>query len=128
MDRRDPDVAAVVKKLKDGARASPWIPAGAPPRERYHRFPDGLSLCFTLDILPIAHLNRLAQASGAKIPEELVEGGQLWHLSIARLGARDPTPEEVEFWRQAFFVEEPIIEVPGLISAIKSRHFFWRGE
>jgi len=128
MDRRDPDVAAVVKKLKDGARASPWIPAGAPPRERYHHFPDGLSLCFTLDILPIAHLNRLAQASGAKIPEELVEGGQLWHLSIARLGARDPTPEEVEFWRQAFFVEEPIIEVPGLISAIKSRHFFWRGE
>ena len=27
MDRRAPDVVAVVKKLKDGARGSPWIPA-----------------------------------------------------------------------------------------------------
>jgi len=50
MDRRTPDVVAVVKKLKDGARGAPWIPVGAPPRECYHHFPDGLSICFPLDI------------------------------------------------------------------------------
>ena len=126
MDRRAPDVVAVVKKLKDGARGSPWIPAGAPPRERYHHFPDGLSICFTLDIFTKVYLNRLAQASGAKIPEELVGGGRFWHLSIARLGARGPTPQEVDFWRRAFFEEEQIIEVGGLIPGVKSRHFFMR--
>ncbi len=99
MDKRVPDVVAVVKKLKDGAQGSPWIPAGAPPRERYHHFPNGLSICFTLDIFTKVYLNQLAQASGAKIPEELVEGGRFWHLSIARLGARGPTPQEVDFWR-----------------------------
>ena len=126
MDRRTPDVVAVVKKLKDGARGSPWIPAGAPPRERYHHFPDGLSICFTLDIFPKEYINQLAQAIGTKPPEELGEGGQFWHLSITRLGAPSPMPEEVEFWRRAFFEEEPIIEVPGVLTAIKSKHFFWR--
>jgi len=128
MDRRAPDVVAIVKKLKDGARASPWIPAGVPPRERYHHLPNGLSLCLTMDILPKAYIHRLAQAIRTKPPEELGEGGQYWHLSIAGPGARSPTPEEVEFWRRAFFKEEPIIEVPGLIPAIKSKHFFWRAE
>ncbi|MBA7623012.1 hypothetical protein ES703_30402 [subsurface metagenome] len=126
MDRRDPDVAAIVKKLKDGARASPWIPAGVPPQGRYHHLPNGLNLCLTMDLLPEEYVNRLAQAIGTKPPEELGEGGQFWHLSIARLGARGPTPEEVEFWRRAFFEEEPIIEVPGLIPNVKARHFFWR--
>ncbi|KKN86958.1 hypothetical protein LCGC14_0262270 [marine sediment metagenome] len=128
MDRRAPDVVAVVKKLKDGARGSPWIPAGTPPRERYHYFPDGLSICFTLDILSKVYLTQLAQASGAKIPEGLVEGGRFWHLSIARLGARGPTPQEVDFWRQAFFGEEPIMEVGGQILGINSTHFFWRAK
>ncbi len=128
MDRRTPDVVAVVKKLKDGARGSPWIQAGAPPRERYHHFPDGLSICFTLDIFTKVYLNRLAQAIGTKIPEDLGEGGQFWHLSITRLGARGPTPQEVEFWRRAFFEEEPIIEVPGQIPSVNSKHFFWRDE
>ena len=123
-----PDVAAIVKKLKDRARVSPWIPAGVPLRERYHHLPNGLNLHLTMDILPKEYINQLAQAIGTKPPEELGEGGQFWHLSIARLGARSPTPEEVEFWCRAFFEEEPIIEVPGLILAIKAKHFFWRTE
>lgn len=126
MDRRDLDVVAIVKKLKDSALVSPWIPAGVPPRERYHHLPNGLSLCLTMDLLPKEYVNRLAQAIGTKVPEELGEGGQFWHLSITRLGTRGPTPEEVEFWRRAFFEEEPTIEVPGLIPSIKAKHFFWR--
>jgi len=81
-----------------------------------------------MDILPKEYINQLAQAIGTKPPEELGEGGQFRHLNIARLGARSPTPEEVEFWCRAFFEEEPIIEVPGLIPAIKAKHFFWRTE
>ena len=125
VSRRDPDVVAIVKKLKDGARASPWIPAGVPPQARYHHLPNGISLCLTIDLLSKEYINRLAQAIGTKVPEELGEGGQFWHLSIARLGARSPTPEEIEFWRRAFFKEEPIIEVPGLIGAVNSKHFFY---
>ena len=128
MDRRAWDVTAIVKKLKEGARASPWIPVGVAPRARYHHFKDGLSLCFTLDLLPEWYVNRLAQVMGTKPTEQLSEGGKFWHLSIARRGARGPTPEEVEFWRRAFFEEAPIIEVPGLIPAIKAKHFFWRAE
>ena len=120
------DIAAIVKKLKDGARASPWVPFGIPPRERYHHLPDGLNLCLTLDILAKEYVNRLAQAIRTKPPEALAEGGRFWHLSIARVGAGSPAPEEVEFWRRAFFEEDPIIEVPGLITSVKARHFFWR--
>ena len=81
-----------------------------------------------MDILPKEYMNWLAQAIGAKLPEEFGERSQFWHLSIARLGARGPTPEEIEFWCRAFFEEEPIKEVPGQITAIKSKHFFWRAE
>ncbi len=112
MDRRAPDVVAIVKKLKDRAQASPWIPAGVASPEHYHHLPDGLKLCLTMDILPKAFGER----------------SQFWHLSIARLGARGPTPEEIEFWCRAFFEEEPIKEVPGLLTGVKSRHFFWRAE
>jgi len=99
-----PDIVAIVKKLKDRARASPWISAGVPPRERYHHLPNGLNLCLTVDILPKEYMNQLAQAIGTK------------------------PPEEVEFWCRTFFEEEPIIEMPGLILAIKAKHFFWRTE
>jgi len=128
MDRRAPDVVAIVKKLKDRAKAFPWIPAGVPPKASYHHLPNGLGLCLTLDLLSREYLNRLARAIGTKVPEELSEGGKFWHLSIARLGAKGPTQKEVEFWRRAFFEEAPIIEVPGLIPSVKSRHFFWREE
>ena len=128
MDRRDQDVVAVVKKMKDAAQASPWIPAGVPPRERYHHLPNGLNLCLTMDLLLTEYINGLARAIGTKVPEELGGRDKFWHLSIVRLGARGPTLEEVEFWRRAFFKEEPTIEVPGLITGVNSRHFFWRAE
>jgi hypothetical protein len=128
MDRQGRDVVAIVKKLKDRARASPWIPAGVPPQEHYHHLPNGLHLCLTMDILPKWFVNQFARAIGVKVPEELGEGGQFWHLSIARLGAGGPRPEEIEFWRRAFFEEEPVIEVPGILTGVNSRHFFWRAE
>jgi len=107
MDRREPDVVAVVKKLKDRAQASPWIPVGVVPQEHYHHFPKGLSLCFTQDIIPM---------------------GRFWHLSIARTEGHGPTQEEIDFWRRAFFEEAPLGEVPGLLLAVHARHFFWRVE
>jgi len=119
------EVEAIVKKLKDRAQASPWIPAGVAPPEHYHQLPDGLKLCLTLDILPRGDVDLLAMAIGAELPGDLV-GAKFWHLSIARLGARGPTPEEIEFWRRAFFEEAPSKEVPGLITGVNSRHFFWR--
>lgn len=94
----------VVAKLKERAQASPWVPLGVPPREHFHRFPNGLSICFTLDVLP---------------------GVRYWHLSIARI-LGGPTPEEIELWRRAFFDEEPTIEFPGRIPGLSSRHFYWR--
>jgi len=128
MDRRDPDVVAIVKKLKDRAQASPWVPVGVAPPEHYHQLPDGLKLCLTLDILPRGDVDLLAMAIGAELPEGFGEGAKFWHLSIARLGARGPTPEEIEFWRRAFFEEPPGIEVPGQVPAVQSRHFFWKVE
>ena len=104
MNEKDPDVVTIVKRLKENARAKPWWPVGVPPREHYHRFPNGLSLCFTLDILP---------------------GIRYWHLSVARvLGG--PTIGEVEFWRQAFFDEAPTIELSGQLPGFLSSHFYWR--
>lgn len=101
---RAKDIPAIVKTLKETAAASPWVPLGVPPRQHYHVFPNGLSLCFTLDILL---------------------GAQYWHLSIARVPG-GPTPEEIELWRRAFFDEEPTIEYSGRITGLLSRHFYWR--
>lgn len=128
MDIQAEEVEAIVKKLKDRAQASPWIPAGIAPPEHYHHLPDGLKLCLTLDMLPREYMDLLARAIGSRLPEGFGEGAKFWHLSIARLGARGPTPEEVEFWRRAFFEEPPSIEVPGQVPAVQSRHFFWRAE
>jgi len=100
----DPCVAAIVERLKERAAATPWVPFGVAPQEHYHRFSNGLSLCFTLDVLP-AH--------------------RYWHLSIAG-GPGGATPEEIEFWRRAFFDEEPTLTYPGLIPSGALRHFFWR--
>lgn len=105
MSEQDLDVAAIVKKLKERALAHPRVPVGAPPREHYHFFPNELSMCFTLDILPEV---------------------RYWHLSIARMTHGGPTKEEIELWRQAFFEEEPTKDVPGQIPSVNSRHFFWR--
>ena len=104
MDRQDPDIVAIVEKLKEKALAHPWVPLGVPPREHFHRFPNGLTLCFTLDVLL---------------------GVRYWHLSIARLPS-GPTAEEVEFWRGAFFDEPPAIELPGPLHGSLSQHFHWR--
>lgn len=100
----DPDVAAIVKKLKGRALIHPWVPLGVPPGWHFHRFPNGLSICFTQDVLP---------------------GVRYWHLSIARVPG-GPTREELEFWRHAFFNEEPTMEYPGQITGVPSRHFYWR--
>ena len=99
------DATAIVERLKQRAQASPWMPLGVPPQEHFHRFPNGLSICFTLDILP---------------------GARYWHLSIARYPG-GPTAEEIEFWRRAFFDEPPTIELPGQIQPAFSRHFHWLG-
>jgi len=104
MNKPNPEVIAIVEELKERARAHPWVPMGVPPREHFHRFPNGLSLCFTLDVLP---------------------GMRLWHLSIARVPG-GATPEEIEFWHRAFFNEEPDIELPAQLPGVSSRHFHWR--
>jgi len=95
----------IAEELKKKAQASPWVPLGPPPRQHYHRFPNGLAICFTLDILPDA---------------------RYWHLSISRVSAGGPTREEIEFWRQAFFDEEPLIELPSQLLGVPARHFHWR--
>lgn len=101
------EITAVVAKLKERAVSSPWqplrVPVGAPPQEHFHFFPNGLSLCFTLDVLP--------------------PGAKYWHLSIVRtLGS--PTTEEIELWRRAFFDEPPIMAYPAQLLS-KGWHFFW---
>jgi len=103
---QDRDIANIVQRLKERALASPWVPVGVPPQQHYHIFPNGLSICFTLDILPEA---------------------RYWHLSIARMSS-GPTAEEVEFWPRAFFEELPTIEVPFQILELPSKHFHWRAE
>ncbi len=106
MTQQTADVTAIVEKLKERARARPWEPVGVPPQEHYHRFPNRLTICFTLDILP---------------------GVKYWHLSIARPHG-SLAPEEIEFWPRAFFDEVPTIAVPSQISGFSSRHFYWRVE
>jgi len=125
MDREEAD--AIVRKMKAAAGANPWVPIGVAPRERYHRLPDGLSLCFTLDVLSKDYLNRLARAFGEKPPGRLAEGSRFWHLSVARPGCA-PTLAEVAFWRRAFFEKAPFFQMGGIITAVNSRHFFWKAE
>jgi len=93
----------IVQRLKDEAFRHPWVPVGLPARRHFYHTADGLSICFTLDILPI---------------------DRFWHLSIARPGGR-LTEEEVAFWRRAFKVEESAIENPGQIVPESSRHIYW---
>jgi len=100
------DTAAIAKKLKERALACPWVPLGVPPWQHYHVFPNGLSICFTLDVLP---------------------GVQYWHLSIARR-SECATAEEVGFWRSAFFNEAPNIELQNRILGFPVTHFYWRIE
>ena len=104
MNKQDPAVISVVEKLKENALSYPWVRGSVPPRRHYHKFPDGLSICFTLDIL---------------------SKSRYWHLSIARKPG-STTAEELEYWRRAFFDEEPTITYPGLTTFGVSSHFFWR--
>ena len=104
MSAIDTNVAAIVKKLKENALAYPWTPVGVPPRRHYHIFPNGLQLCFTLDILP---------------------GTRYWHLSITRIPG-GATQQEIEFWRRAFFDEEPTVEAPTHIAGVSTMNFNWR--
>ena len=97
-------IATIVAKLKERAAAHPWVPAGVPQKQHFHRFPSGLTICFTLDILPTA---------------------RYWHLSIVRLNG-SIKQEEINFWRRAFFEEEPTIELPSQIAGVSSMHFHWR--
>jgi len=103
MNKQD-RIVAIVERLRERARAHPWVPCGVPPREHYHRFPDGLTICFTLDILP---------------------GARYWHLSIARYPGK-LTGEEIDFWPRAFFNEGPTVELPSQILGLSSKHFHWR--
>ena len=106
MNQQILDVTAISKKLKEKARAHPWIPVGVPPREHYHKFRNELMICFTLDVLPET---------------------RYWHLSIARIG-EGPTREEMKLWCRAFFDEEPNIVLPGGIAGLSAKHFYWRVE
>jgi len=100
----DQDQSRLVQRLKDEAFRHPRVPSGMPARRHYHHFPDGLSVCFTQDVLPM---------------------GQLWHLSVARVQG-ELTEEEVASWPKAFFDEEPDIRRPGEIHGPRAQHFFWR--
>lgn len=100
---RAKDITAIVNKLKEKAAASPWVPVGVPPWEHFQKFPDGLGICFTLDVLPDV---------------------RYWHLSIAR-GPSGPTLEEIEFWPRAFFDQVPAIVLEGKLPGFPTKHFYW---
>lgn len=85
----------------------PFIVRGPPPRKHYRSFDDGLSICFTLDIVP--------------------GPDKFWHLSLSRtLG--ELSKAEQELWCRLFFEETPMMEHPSLILGSSARHFFWRAE
>ena len=98
------DAAPIIKKLKE--RARPRVPTLIAPREHFHTLPNGLGIGFTQDILG---------------------KGRYWHLSISRLPG-GPTVEEIEFWRHAFFDQEPTYEYAGRLADDWLRHFYWRVE
>jgi hypothetical protein len=123
MEKRYPDAVTIAKEMKDGAQASPWVPLGVAPRERYHILPDGLSLCLTLDTIT----EELADVASRIVRSAVrVKPGSMWHLSIARTDGSRPTEEESDFWCKAFFEEEPFIVLPSSAGPVKSKHFFWR--
>ena len=104
------DHRAIAEQLKRMADAYPWEPfkqLGPPPRRHFRSLDDGLSLCFTLDILP--------------------RGLRLWHLSLCRVPQGVSRAEE-ELWCQLFFEQQPMIERPSEIPGLGSRHFYWRAE
>jgi hypothetical protein len=124
-------------RLPVGLDDEPWIPTGNPPPERHHRFRDGLLLCFTQVPLEASIVQYLAwhggrryisweRGVGPKILDDFAEGGLFWHLSVAMADGKAPTDAVVRFWCQAFFPEEPLIEVEGQFWMIRSRHCFWR--
>lgn len=125
MENRYPDAEVIVDKLKGRARLEPWEPVGIAPQQHYHRFPDGLSLCLTVDILSKEYLEEIFKI--LKIKDHAGDEAEkwFWHLSINRKGESSPSAEEIDFWRSAFFEAKPDIEVPGMITGINSRHFFW---
>ena len=96
----DQATSEIVQRLRD--EAHPWVPMGVPPQRHYHHFPDGLSICFTQDVLP---------------------WGTFWHLSVRRPGGL--TEEDLRFWPRAFFDADPEIRRPGVLFSEDTRHFFW---
>ncbi len=104
------DYKAIADELKRTAEANPFEPfkqLGPPLRRHYRSFDDGLTVCFTLDILP--------------------DGSKFWHLSMGRT-PQGISQAEQEMWCRLFFDEQPVIERPGEIPGLLTRHFFWRFE
>jgi hypothetical protein len=127
-DGMDEQLTELVERMKATARERAGVPLGPAPPECYYRFRNGLSLCLTVDILTVDYVNMLSRIYGVGVPERLSEGARFWHLSVARRGSRGPLPEEVEFWRRAFFEAPPLIQTGGVLPGIRSRHFFWKYE
>lgn len=100
----DHDKTGVVQSLKDEAFKHPRVPLAVPAQRHFHRFPNGLSVCFTQDVFPM---------------------GKFWHLSIARVGGV-LTEGEANVWRQAFFDEEPDFEHEAELHGPAGRHFYWK--
>jgi len=98
-------ISRLVQQMKATAFRYPWTPRRVVPRRHFHRFPNGLSICFTQDVLPMT---------------------TFWHLSLAR--ERGLTEQELRFWPRAFFDADPEIDRPGELLPTGARHFFWRKE
>ena len=103
------DHREIAEQLKRTAKAYPWEPykeLGPPPRRHFRSLDDGLSVCFTLDVVP---------------------GGLFWHLSLCRV-PQGVSRAEQELWCRLFFEEQPMIERPSEIPGLGSRHFYWKAE
>lgn len=99
------EIARELKRIAEAYPFHPFKELGPPARRHYRSFDDGLSLCFTLDILP----------GDLKV----------WHLSLCRTPG-GLSPAEQESWCRLFLEGEPDIERPSEIPGLPSRHFFWR--
>lgn len=129
MEQQYPEAAAIAEKMKESAQAHPWVPLGPAPQDRYHHFPNGLSLCVTVDIMSAEYQAMVAKI--LRMGPSPVKGSEAkyWHLSICRFGEEKPSPEEVVFWRNTFFKKKPDIEMPvemAQVNGINSHHFLWR--